>query len=48
MCEFKNNGWKGSSVRTGGAFGDTGTRKVSIPKGGNDGNKEEKKGVFGA
>lgn len=36
------------TLRTGGAFGDTGTRKVSIPKGGNDGNKEGKKGVFGA
>lgn len=48
MCEFKNNELKGSSVRIGGACGDTGTRKASIPKGGNNGNKEEKKGVFGA
>lgn len=48
MCEFKNIEWKGSSVRTGGACGDTGTRKASISIGGNDGNKEEKKGVFGA
>lgn len=32
MCEFKNNELKESSVRIGGACGDIGTRKASIPK----------------